>query len=81
MTENKNEAYYVSAKPWKECPFKCALVVLTKVGQEEAIKIFKQFYKNENLEIEEAVPVPILKGTVDEPEDLRSATSGTLPVS
>ena len=71
-----NEAYYVSAKPWKECPFKCSLIVLTKLGQTEAIKIFKEFYKNENLEIEEAVPVPLVKGTIDEPTEVSGRAEG-----
>lgn len=82
MTKDENEAWYVRAEPWKGCPFKCALVVLTKLGQKEAIKIFKEFYKNEALEIEEAVPVPIVKGTIDEPtEDARPASPGPVPVS
>lgn len=80
MKKDENEAWYVCAEPWKGCPFKCALVVLTKLGQKEAIDIFKTFYKNENLEVQEAVAVPIIKGTIDEPEDSRPATSGALPI-
>ena len=63
----KNKIWYVGAYPWKGSPFKCALVVITKNGQEEAIKLFKEFYKNESLEPEEAVEVPFVKGEIDEP--------------
>jgi len=62
-----NKVFYVSAKPWKESPFKCALVVLTKNGAEEATKLLREFYKNESLEPEELNEVPFLKGEIDEP--------------
>lgn len=60
-----NEAWYVAARPWAGCPFNCQLVVVTKNGQEEAIKIFREFYKNEKLEPETATLVPVIKGEVD----------------
>jgi len=61
-----NKIYYVSAKPWKECPFKCSLVVLTKNGEGEVIKIWREFFHNPDLEPEEFSEVPFVKGEVDE---------------
>uniref|UniRef100_A0A6M3JG91 Uncharacterized protein n=1 Tax=viral metagenome TaxID=1070528 RepID=A0A6M3JG91_9ZZZZ len=62
-----NKVYYVSASPWKGSPFKCSLVVLTKNGTDEVIKLLREFYKNESLEPEEMTEVPFLKGEIDEP--------------
>lgn len=63
-----NRVFYVSAKPWKESPFKCSLVVLTKHGEEEVIKILREFYKNESLEPDEITVIPFVKGEIDEPD-------------
>jgi len=62
-----NKIWVVTAKPWKECPFKMALVVLTSEGQTGAIVEFKKFYGNKEIEIEEAYEAPFVKGLVEEP--------------
>ena len=61
-----NKVYYVSSSPWKGSPFKCSLVVLTKNGEEEVLKLLREFYKNESLEAEEMSIVPFVKGEIDE---------------
>jgi hypothetical protein len=61
----KNEAWFVQTIPWKGCPFKIQLIVLTSRGQEEAIEIFRKFYNLvEDVEIEICIETPILKGTI-----------------
>jgi hypothetical protein len=62
-----NKVYYVSASPWKGSPFKCSLVVLTKNGPDEVIKLLREFYKNDSLEPEELSEIPFIKGEIDEP--------------
>lgn len=64
--ETPNKMWYVASTPWKGCPFRVALVVLTCDGQATAIKMFHEFYSNENLQAEEAVEVPFKKGNVVE---------------
>ena len=55
-----NESWYIAAFPWKECPFKLNLVVLTNAGREDAVKKFKEFYKNDGLEIEDCYQITII---------------------
>ena len=63
----KNEAWFVQTTPWKGCPFKIQLVVVTSKGQDEAIQIFKKFYNLvEDTEIELCLETPVLKGTIIE---------------
>jgi hypothetical protein len=63
----KNEVFYVTGKPWKECPFDCPIVVATKNGPDEAIKLWREFYHNEALEpLAPPIPVPFIKGEIDE---------------
>ena len=76
-----NRVWYVSALPWKDSPFKCSIVVLTCKGQEEAVKIWKEFYKNHDLEPDEACEVPFVKGTIDEEEVNESKSKNARPAS
>ena len=40
--------------------------MLTKNGEEEVMKLLREFYKNESLEAEEISIVPFIKGEIDE---------------
>ena len=59
--EEKQIAYFVSAVPWKGCPFKLQLVIWTTKDNEDAIRVFKGFYENENLEIAECFEITVLR--------------------
>jgi hypothetical protein len=68
-----NQFWYVSARPWKECPFKFQLIIFTKNGEEEAKKIFKDTFKmtgdvGEKCEIEDCNVVVCVKGEIDDEE-------------
>jgi hypothetical protein len=70
-----NQFWYVSSKPWKDCPFSIQLVVFTKNGEEDAKKIFREFYQNPKLEIEECSVVICVKGELEEEEKEKDARS------
>lgn len=60
----KNEGWLVQTTPWKGCPFKITLVVVTCKGEEEAKELFKKFYSlSDEIEIEICAETPIVKGT------------------
>lgn len=56
-------SWYVESVPWVNSPIKLSLVVLTADGQERAVEMFKEFYKNPELEISD---VRIIHTLVDE---------------
>lgn len=60
----KNEGWLVQTTPWKGCPFKITLVVITCKGEEEAKALFRKFYSlSDEVEIEICAETPIVKGT------------------
>lgn len=61
MNEVKN--WYVESIPWVNCPVKFSLVVVTSEGSERAIEMFKEFFKNPELEITD---VRVIHFMVDE---------------
>ena len=48
---DKAQSWYIECIPWPNCPVKFSLVVLTAEGQARAIEMFKDFYKNAEMEI------------------------------
>lgn len=56
-------SWYVESVPWVNSPIKLSLVVLTAEGQERAVEMFREFYKNPELEISD---VRIIHTLVDE---------------
>ncbi len=61
MSEAKS--WYVECIPWVNSPIKLSLVVLTAEGQSRAVEMFKEFYKNPELEISD---VRLIHTLVDE---------------
>ena len=57
------KSWYVECIPWVNSPIKLSLVVLTAEGQERAIEMFREFYKNTELEISD---VRLIHTLVDE---------------
>lgn len=62
-----NKVYYINGKPWKDCPFKLQAAVITKKGEDEVIRVWREFYHNDALEPEEIIEIPFIKGEIDEP--------------
>jgi flagellar biosynthesis regulator FlbT len=58
--DNPVLAWYVSATPWKDCPFDLQMVVITGGGPEKAQELFKKFYKNEAVAIKSCVIINLL---------------------
>ena len=61
MDEEKFRCWFVKAIPWVGCPFDLQLVIGTKDGKEDAIKVFRQFYQNENLEISDCHEISLIR--------------------
>lgn len=59
-------AYFMSAIPWKDCPFKLYMVVATTEGPEGAQSVFKRFYQNDALNIIDCFEVPVIRADVFE---------------
>ena len=53
-------AWYVSACPWKDCPFDVQMVVITGGGPEKAQELFRKFYHNDALEIKSCQIINLL---------------------
>lgn len=54
--------WFVSSVPWIGCPLPFNLVVMNKT-KEEAVKIFKDFFANQDLEPNVIIPVSVLDET------------------
>ena len=64
--DEKEVAYYVASVPWKDCPFHLQLVVWTTEGKEDAVRIFREFYQNPNLEITDAFEITVIRADMFE---------------
>lgn len=60
-----NETFYLEAEPWKDAPFKVFLVVVTCKGEEDAIRVMREYFKNNSLE-PEVKRVVLVKGVLAE---------------
>jgi len=58
--EEKLVAWLLNAVPWTGCPFDLKLVVATNGGAEDAKRIFRKFYQNDNLEIKDCSEIAII---------------------
>lgn len=56
-------SWYVESIPWINSPIKLSLVVLTAEGQARAVEMFREYFKNPELEISD---VRLIHTLVDE---------------
>jgi len=73
-----NESYYLEATPWKGCPFKLYLVVVTAGGKDDAIKTMQEFFNNSALEPETINTIAVVKGKMIAEEDNPNANPSTI---
>ncbi len=61
MEDEKFVSWFMKAIPWKGCPFDLQLVVLTDKGKEDAMRVFRQLYQNDSIEISECHEISVIR--------------------
>jgi len=61
MSKDGWASYYISAVPWVGCPFNVNIVVVTKNGREDAVRVFKEVYQNDALDIKEIYEITLVR--------------------